>query len=98
MGVVISYIVALIMNAAGFTNPDGSAILNFSSVASSVVTASVVASVVASVDSADATAPPYPIIAVVIDRDSRSAITDFLFISLFTLLDDGNKSSGSFSF
>ena len=35
MGVVISYIVALIMNAAGFTNPDGSAILNFSSVASS---------------------------------------------------------------
>ena len=35
MGVVISYIVALIMNAAGFTNPDGSVILNFSSVASS---------------------------------------------------------------
>ena len=35
MGVVISYIVALIMNAAGITNPDGSAILNFSSVASS---------------------------------------------------------------
>lgn len=35
MGVVISYIVALIMNVAGFTNPDGSAILNFSSVASS---------------------------------------------------------------
>lgn len=35
MGVVISYIVALIMNAVGVTNPDGSAILNFSSVASS---------------------------------------------------------------
>lgn len=35
MGVVISYIVALIMNAVGITNPDGSAILNFSSVASS---------------------------------------------------------------
>ena len=29
MGVVISYIVALIMNAAGFTNPDGSAIFEF---------------------------------------------------------------------
>ena len=34
MGVVISYVVALIMNAMGITNPDGSAILNFSSVAS----------------------------------------------------------------
>ncbi len=35
LGVVISYIVAVIMNAAGFTNADGSAILDFSSVASS---------------------------------------------------------------
>ena len=34
MGVVISYAVALIMNACGITNPDGSAILSFSSVAS----------------------------------------------------------------
>jgi len=34
MGVVISYIVAVILNACGITNPDGSAILNFSSVAS----------------------------------------------------------------
>ncbi|MCD8326082.1 MAG: uracil-xanthine permease family protein [Lachnospiraceae bacterium] len=33
MGVVISYAAALIMNAAGMTNPDGSAILNFSGVA-----------------------------------------------------------------
>lgn len=33
MGVVISYAVALIMNALGITNPDGSAILNFASVA-----------------------------------------------------------------
>ena len=33
MGVVISYAVALIMNAMGITNPDGSAILNFASVA-----------------------------------------------------------------
>ncbi|MCD8131995.1 MAG: uracil-xanthine permease family protein [Lachnospiraceae bacterium] len=33
MGVVISYAVALVMNAAGMTNPDGSAILNFSGVA-----------------------------------------------------------------
>lgn len=32
MGVVISYVVALIMNAFGITNPDGSAILNFASV------------------------------------------------------------------
>ena len=32
-GVVISYVVALIMNALGFTNADGSAILNFASVA-----------------------------------------------------------------
>ena len=35
MGVVISYAVALLMNAMGMTNPDGSAILNFSSVAAS---------------------------------------------------------------
>ncbi len=35
MGVVISYAVALLMNLAGMTNPDGSAILNFSSIASS---------------------------------------------------------------
>ena len=34
MGVVISYAVALIMYACGITNPDGSAILSFSSVAS----------------------------------------------------------------
>ena len=33
MGVAISYAVALIMNAMGITNPDGSAILNFASVA-----------------------------------------------------------------
>lgn len=33
MGVVISYIVALLMHATGMTNPDGSAILNFSGVA-----------------------------------------------------------------
>lgn len=33
MGVVISYAAALIMNALGFTNPDGSAILNFAPVA-----------------------------------------------------------------
>lgn len=33
MGVVISYAVALIMNAVGMTNPDGSAILSFASVA-----------------------------------------------------------------
>ncbi len=32
MGVVISYAVAFIMNAAGITNPDGSAILTFTSV------------------------------------------------------------------
>lgn len=37
LGVVISYGVALIMNAAGFTNADGSAILDFSSVAGSSV-------------------------------------------------------------
>ena len=35
MGVIISYVVALIMNAAGITNPDGSAILDFTSIASS---------------------------------------------------------------
>ena len=34
MGVVISYAVAVIMNAVGLTNPDGSAILDFTSVAS----------------------------------------------------------------
>ncbi|MCR4740639.1 MAG: uracil-xanthine permease family protein [Lachnospiraceae bacterium] len=33
MGVAISYVFALILNAAGVTNPDGSAILDFSSVA-----------------------------------------------------------------
>lgn len=37
LGVVISYGVALIMNAAGFTNADGSAILDFSGVASSSI-------------------------------------------------------------
>lgn len=37
MGVVISYVVALIMNAIGFTNPDGSAILDFTGVASASV-------------------------------------------------------------
>ena len=35
MGVVISYVVAVILNAFGVTNPDGSAILDFTSVASS---------------------------------------------------------------
>lgn len=34
MGIVISYIFALILNGAGVTNADGSAILNFTSVAS----------------------------------------------------------------
>lgn len=34
LGVVISYAAALIMQAAGLTNPDGSAILNFTEVAS----------------------------------------------------------------
>ena len=33
MGVVISYVVALIMHLCGMTNPDGSAILNFTGVA-----------------------------------------------------------------
>lgn len=37
LGVVISYGVALIMNAVGFTNADGSAILDFSGVASSSI-------------------------------------------------------------
>jgi uracil permease len=37
LGVVISYVVALIMNALGFTNADGSAILDFSTVASSAI-------------------------------------------------------------
>ncbi len=35
MGVVISYVVALLMSMAGMTNPDGSAILNFSAIATS---------------------------------------------------------------
>ena len=35
MGVVISYVVAIIMNMCGFTNADGSAILDFSSTATS---------------------------------------------------------------
>lgn len=35
LGVVISYVVALIMNALGFTNADGSVILDFSGVATS---------------------------------------------------------------
>lgn len=34
MGVVISYAVALLMNMIGITNPDGSAILDFSAIAS----------------------------------------------------------------
>ncbi len=34
MGVVISYVIALILNAVGMTNADGSPILNFASVAS----------------------------------------------------------------
>ncbi len=33
LGVVISYAAALVLNACGFTNPDGSAILNFTNVA-----------------------------------------------------------------
>ena len=33
MGVMISYVVALLMSMAGMTNPDGSAILNFSAIA-----------------------------------------------------------------
>lgn len=35
MGVVVSYVAALIMNMAGITNPDGSAIFNFASVSGS---------------------------------------------------------------
>lgn len=35
MGVVISYVIAMIMHFAGLTNPDGSAILNFAAVSSS---------------------------------------------------------------
>ena len=35
MGVVISYVFALILNEFGVTNPDGSAILNFSAISSS---------------------------------------------------------------
>lgn len=35
MGVVISYVFALILNVFGVTNPDGSAILNFSAISSS---------------------------------------------------------------
>lgn len=37
MGVVISYVAALIFQAVGFTNPDGSAILNFSEVANASI-------------------------------------------------------------
>ena len=37
MGVVIAYILAVILNALGFTNPDGSAIISFASVASAKV-------------------------------------------------------------
>ncbi len=37
LGVVISYAVALVMNVLGFTNADGSAILDFSSVSASAV-------------------------------------------------------------
>ena len=37
LGVVISYIVAIIFQAVGMTNPDGSAILNFSGVASASI-------------------------------------------------------------
>ena len=37
MGVVVSYVVALILHFAGFTNPDGSAILNFAGVASASI-------------------------------------------------------------
>ena len=34
MGVVVSYVVAAVLNAIGLTNPDGSAILDFSNIAS----------------------------------------------------------------
>lgn len=34
MGVVISYVVAVVLNALGFTNPDGTAIINFANIAS----------------------------------------------------------------
>ncbi len=37
LGVVISYIAALVLNACGITNPDGSAILNFTNVAAASV-------------------------------------------------------------
>lgn len=37
MGVVISYLVAVIMNACGLTNPDGTAILDFSSIAAAKI-------------------------------------------------------------
>ena len=37
MGVVVSYVVALILNAIGFTNPDGSAILDFAAVSSASI-------------------------------------------------------------
>lgn len=33
LGVVIAYVVAVVLHALGFTNPDGSAILNFSNIA-----------------------------------------------------------------
>ncbi|MCR5655436.1 MAG: uracil-xanthine permease family protein [Lachnospiraceae bacterium] len=37
MGVVISYVVAIILHACGVTNPDGSAILNFAGVSSASI-------------------------------------------------------------
>ncbi len=35
MGVAISYVVAVVMHLVGFTNPDGSAILNFAEIGAS---------------------------------------------------------------
>ena len=37
MGIIVSYVAALIMNAAGMTCADGSAILNFSGVANAAI-------------------------------------------------------------
>ena len=37
MGIVVSYVAALIMNALGMTNADGSAILSFAGVASAPI-------------------------------------------------------------
>lgn len=37
LGVVISYVFALVLQGLGFTNPDGSVILNFSGVSSAAV-------------------------------------------------------------